>query len=359
MKILLMHQTITKYDAIGNDIAYMYRLFQNVGECFVFCEFLKTEGFCNLDRKEAEELLADKENLVVYHHSGYWAEGEEMLKKAECRLMIRYHNVTPPEFFSGYSPFYYEQCKKGREQTDTLSQRYSKAFWLCDSEYNRQDIPGISSERTAVIHPFHNLDMWEKVLPDKELLRQLGENKAVKVLFTGRIVPNKGHIDLIKMADNYRENYGEDLHLYIVGKFDDSVKPYTRELMYRVKAEGLGECVHFIGEVTDETLLAYYKGCDYYVSFSMHEGFGVPFIEAQRLKLPLIVRDRGAAKEVVGENTLVFGDDINLYSAAIAYLEEHPEIKEELANEGLKNCVTRFDNGRAGEKLLELIRKGW
>lgn len=359
MKILLMHQTITKYDAIGNDLAFMNRLFQKEYECFVYCEFLKTEGFLNLSRQEAEEFLAVPDNLVIYHHSGFWAEGEELLEIAKCRLMIRYHNVTPPEFFEGYSPFYYEQCKKGRKQTHTLLEGHPEAFWLCDSHYNRTDILDVSDERTAIIHPFHNLGMWESVKADEKVLEQLQAEKGVKVLFTGRVVPNKGHLDLIAMADNYRENYGEALHLYIVGKFDDSVKPYTKEVMYQVKARDLASYVHFIGEVTDETLMAYYQGCDYYVSFSNHEGFGVPFIEAQKLRLPLIVKDKGAAGEVLGENQLTFGDDVNLYSAAIAYLEEHPQVKEELIQAGYENCVSRFNNEKAGEKLLELIRKGW
>lgn len=359
MKILLMHQTITKYDAIGNDMAYMNRLFGKEYECFVYCEFLKAEGFLNLSRAEAEDFLADTDNLAVYHHSGYWAEGEELLEMARCPLMIRYHNVTPPEFFEGYSPFYYEQCKKGRKQTHRLSKRHTKAFWLCDSLYNRMDIPDIPDERTAIIHPFHNLGMWETVTPDERVLKELQAQQSVKVLFTGRIVPNKGHLELIQMADNYRENYGEGLHLYIVGKFDDSVRPYTKEVMYQVKARRLEEYVHFIGEVTDETLLAYYKGCDYYVSFSNHEGFGVPFIEAQKLRLPLIVKDKGAAAEVLGRQQLIFGEDVNLYSAAICYLEEHPDLKEELVQTGYENCITRFDNDKAGRKLLELIRKGW
>lgn len=357
MKILLMHQTITKYDAIGNDIAYMYRLFQKNSECFVYCEFLKAEGFLNLGRKEAEELLADKENLVVYHHSGYWAEGEEMLEKAECRMMIRYHNVTPPEFFLDYSPFYRLQCEKGRKQTATLLQRHPGAFWLCDSAFNRTDIPEVPEERTAIIHPFHNLDMWENVNPDESVLESLQNSKGIKVLFTGRVVPNKGHLELVKMAENYRDNYGEVLQVYIVGKFDDSVKPYTKEVLYRIQAAGLKDSVHFIGEITDESLLAYYKGCDYYVSFSNHEGFGVPFIEAQKLGLPLIVKDAAAAKEVVGENQLTFGGDVNLYSAAIAYLEEHPEIKKELVRAGLKNCTERFNNVKAGERLLKLLER--
>lgn len=359
MKILLMHQTITKYDAIGNDIRFMNHLFQKEWECYVYCEFLKTDGFQNLNREEAERFLADPDNLVIYHHSGFWKEGEALFEKAVCRRMIRYHNVTPPEFFEGYSSNYYDFCQKGREQTHRLARKAPEAFWLCDSAYNRTDIPEVEDNRCGIIHPFHNLSLWESVVPDEKILGELKAQKGIKVLFTGRIVPNKGHVDLIRMADNYQENYGEKLHLYIVGKFDNSLKSYTNEIKYQVKMRNLEDSVHFIGEVTDESLLAYYQGCDYYISFSNHEGFGVPFIEAQKLKLPLIVKEKGAAKEVAGEEQLTFGEDVNLYTAAIAYLEEHPDIKYELIEAGYRNCTTRFDNEKAGEMLKEWIRKGW
>lgn len=143
--------------------------------------------------------------------------------------------------------------------------------------------------------------------------------------------------------------------LYIIGKFDGSVSFYTEEVKRKILAAGLERRVCFIGEVTDETLLAYYKGCDYYVSFSGHEGFGVPFIEAQYLELPVIARAAGAAGEVLGEGALLFGEEVSHYSAAIACLEEHPEFRQELIRTGRENCISRYDNERAGKELLDWL----
>ncbi len=359
MKVLIMHQTIAKYDAIGNDIRHMVGFLEKEYETFVYCDYMKTEGFSQLKKEELEDFFAEPENLVIYHHSVFWKEGEELLDKVKCKLIIRYHNVTPPEFFDGYSPAYSKLCGDGRRQTKRLAEKYPKAFWLCASRYNQEDIPQIPADRTDVIHPFHNLTAWDEIEPDEKVSEELADVKEPKVLFTGRVVPNKGHLDLIELAWNYRENYGENLHLYMVGKFDGSVASYTRQLERKVKHYGLEKVVHFIGEVTDESLAAYYKGCDYYVSFSNHEGFGVPFIEAQKWELPLLVKDKAAAKEVVGEEQLVLGEDVNLYSAAIFYLQENPEVREALKEAGTRNWTSRFDNEKAGGKLLELVRREW
>lgn len=377
-KILLMHQTVATYDAIGNDIRYMTKLLQAEAPVFVYCNFQKAEGYSYVNREEAFVMLSDPENLVIYHHSGYWEEGEQLLRAAAglpeaaeqgaawsgaqaaskpmARLIFRYHNVTPPEFFEDYSAFYYKNCRKGRRQTEVFAESFPEAWWLCDSHYNAAELPQVPEQRKLVVHPFHNLELWERVKPDETLLKALKSRKEIKVLFTGRVVPNKGHFGLLAMLEEFRENYGDRMVLYLIGKFDGSVSFYTEELKRRILAAGLEKRVFFIGEVTDETLLSYYLGCDYYVSFSEHEGFGVPLVEAQKLGLPVIAKDAAAVGEVLGEHQLTLGETIGHYSAAVAYLEAHPEVKEELIRQGRMNCESRFDNQKAGEKLLNWIR---
>lgn len=411
MKILLMHQTVAAHDAIGNDIAYMAELFSEEqarrqgkskgidfqrsqeretkflkGEVVVYCEFRKKEGYSYVNRNEALEILKHSENLVIYHHSGYWEDGERLLREARgenyeswgeqgeleagveiserkkaiipARLVIRYHNVTPPEFFADYSAFYFQNCTKGRKQTERLEESFPEAWWLCDSAYNAKELTKVPEGRKKRLHPFHNLTAWENILPDRQVMDTLKKEQAIKVLFTGRIVPNKGHLSLIDMLEEFRENYGDRMVLYIIGKPDGSVSFYTEEVKRRILAAGLEKRVRFVGEVTDETLLAYYKGCDYYVSFSDHEGFGVPFIEAQYLELPVIAKAAAAAGEVLGDGALLFKNEISHYSAAIAYLEERPKVRQELIQAGRENCVSRYDNEKAGKELLDWLEAG-
>lgn len=368
MKILLMHQTVAAHDAIGNDIAYMAGLFNGgwanlygaPAEVAVYCEFQKKEGYSYVNRNQALEILKDPENMVIYHHSGYWEDGERLLCEAQkggaaAHLIIRYHNVTPPEFFADYSAFYFQNCSKGRKQTERLQELFPESWWLCDSDYNGAELIKVTESRKKQIHPFHNLTAWEQIHPDSDTLAMLQREEAVKVLFTGRVVPNKGHLQLIEMLEDFRENYGDRMVLYIIGKFDGSVSFYTEEVKRKILAAGLEKRVRFIGEVTDETLLAYYKGCDYYVSFSGHEGFGVPLIEAQYLGLPVIAKAAGAVGEVLGEGALLFEGEVGHYSAAIAYLEEHPELRQELILAGRENCVSRYNNEAAGKELLDWL----
>lgn len=392
MKILLMHQTVVAHDAIGNDIAFMSKLLEKegyrigfnrenasgLGEIYVYCEYPSgrdDDTYVYIERRQAVLLMQDKDSLIIYHHSGHWEDGEKMLleareeaRKNECfrrngrkdvlpaHLIIRYHNVTPPGFFADYSLHYFQNCTKGRRQTETLQDNFPEAWWLCASAYNASEITKVPQERIKIVHPFHKLSEWDHVKPDEKVLGKLRSDSRVKVLFTGRVMPNKGHKALIQMLEDYRENYGDGIVLYIVGKFDGSVSFYIEEIQRRILAAALEKNIHFIGEVTDEELLAYYKGCDYYMSLSDHEGFGVPLIEAQYLGLPVIAKDAAAAGEVLGEGGLLFGDRISHYSAAIAYLEENPEIRNDLIQSGRENCIRRYDNEKAGKDLFDWIK---
>lgn len=354
MKILFMHQTIATYDAIGNDIRGMYDALSKNNECFVYCEYYKTQGYERLSKMEVEEFLSCPDNTVIYNHSGYWENGEILLLQAKAKIIIRYHNVTPAHFFKKYSEFYIEQCEKGREQTLRLMELFPEALWLSDSKYNASELTMIPKERQSILPPFHQLQVFDGIKADENVLQEIKATEGVKILFTGRIAPNKGHLSWISMIKNYKENYGP-VHGYIVGKFDDSLQGYTKELKCEILALGLENDISFIGEINDASLLAYYQGCDYYVSFSDHEGFGVPFIEAQYLKLPVIAKDRAAAGEVLGENQLLLDEDVNLYSSAIAYLQGHPEVRQELIDIGYKNCVERFNIEKMSDMLENYI----
>ena len=41
----------------------------------------------------------------------------EKLKKVKGKIIFKYHNITPPEFFESYNLKLFRLCKKGRAQT--------------------------------------------------------------------------------------------------------------------------------------------------------------------------------------------------------------------------------------------------
>ena len=99
-----MHQTVTGHDAIGNDIEAIFKLLNAQGRrCVVFANNTLNKQVTYIEESELDSVLQEEDNIILYHHSVYWEQGFEILKKAKAKIVFRYHNITPPAFFEPYN----------------------------------------------------------------------------------------------------------------------------------------------------------------------------------------------------------------------------------------------------------------
>lgn len=355
MKIVIMHQTVTNHDAIGNDIEMMYEILNKSFECSVYAENRFNKNVTYISENELDEVAKDRTSLIIYHHSVFWENGERLLKRSKCHIIFRYHNITPQEFFEPYNEFHFHQCKKGREQTLRFTEEFKQAFWLLDSNYNGEDIKNVDDSLKAVCPPFHKIESWASAVPDEKILSDLLYSKDINLLFVGRIAPNKGHLFLIDTLYNYCYYYGKNIHLYIIGKFDDGLQEYNNLILQKIKEYGLENNISFIGEVNDSILVSYYLGCDFFVCASDHEGFCVPLLEAQYFKLPIIAKRSSAIAETLGKKQVILNDSIKTYASAINVLNKDNRYYNYLQEEGKRNFLERFTFENIENKFLTII----
>lgn len=343
MKVIILHQTVAQHDAIGNDIEKMYEIMREIGnECYVFANNCLNPNVNYIDKKNTELLIKEKDNFLIYHHSVYWEEGEHLLDVAECRFVIRYHNITPENFFRAYNEFHFQQCSLGREQTKRFQKKYPNCMWLCDSEFNGQDLSEINRNNIFICPPFHKIDEWKNCTPDSAILNELIDSENINLLFVGRIAPNKGHISLIEILKIYLLNYKRNAKLRIIGKFDEQIKGYNEKLVNLIKYYGLEDNIEFIGEVTDSTLMSYYLGSDFFVCTSEHEGFCVPILEAQNFYLPILAFSVCAVTETCGQGAVLLEDNLKEYAAAIHLMYENSRFINHYTKLGNDNYEARF-----------------
>jgi glycosyltransferase involved in cell wall biosynthesis len=342
MKIVQTHQTIVNHDAIGNDIEVIHKILSQKHDCKVYAQFCLNKHVNYIEKQDFYNLIEDPDTLIIYHHSGFWEEGYEFLKNAKSKIVIRYHNITPPEFFAPYNEHHHSQCKFGREQTKCFARDFPDAFWLPDSEYNALDAEGISAERLAILPPFNKIEEWAKGLPDEALLSGLLNSLDVNLLFVGRIAPNKGHLFLLDILNAYQINYNDKIKLRIIGKFDDGLSGYNELLEQKINDYGLKENVEFVGEINDALLSSYYLGSDFFICASEHEGFCVPVPEAQFFGLPIIAKATSAIPETMGLNQLILKDNPLEYAAAIHLIYKNREYYNFLRKNGIANFQSRF-----------------
>jgi len=118
-----------------------------------------------------------------------------------------------------------------------------------------------------------------------------------------------------------------------IGQLDPALEPYAREK--RVTPERLV----WRGRVSDEELAAEYAQAIGFVWPSLHEGFGLPPVEAQSLGVPVIASDIPINREILGESALYFpATEPAALAAAMAELATDADLRAALSARGLENA---------------------
>lgn len=126
-----------------------------------------------------------------------------------------------------------------------------------------------------------------------------GERSPVPlVVAVGRLAPVKRFDELIRAAVRARARVPE-LQLQIVGS-----GPMRPELDELVRAEGAGEWVRFVGQVSHDQLVRLYQSAWVVSSASLAEGWGLTLTEAAACGTPAVATDiRGHRSSVVDGET--------------------------------------------------------
>lgn len=122
---------------------------------------------------------------------------------------------------------------------------------------------------------------------------------VTRLITVGRLIPRKGIADLLRALKRLERPL---VHLTIIGE-----GPLRESLEAMVRTLGLGALVTFTGAVDESTKWQHLVNADVYVSASLHEGFGVVFLEAMYAGLPIISTDVGGQTDFLlqGENAVL------------------------------------------------------
>ena len=357
MNILIMSPTVLKHDAVGNDIEAMFKILSSQYPCKVFAEGKINSHVDYIEDELLHDWLNDPISVVIYHHSIYWQEGEMLLKKAKGKIVFKYHNITPASFFRSYFQPYADLCELGRHQTERLQMVFPNALWLADSQFNAQDLMISHPDNVEICPPFHRIETIDQRIMDEEIYAKIKEEKEINLLFVGRVAPNKGHLQLIEILHNIRMNYTSNVKLRIIGKFDKNLHGYNEILKYKIGEYRLKKHVEFIGEINEKSLVSYYKGSDFFVCASEHEGFCVPIIEAQYFGLPILTLSSSAVDETIGNHQLILDDDVRQFCSAIELLTLKPKYRKYLIEMGQLNFNQRFRVEIIEERFRSIMTK--
>lgn len=342
MKITIITPSLEPHDAISIDVLEQRKHLLGVKyQVEIFSEFCHDSIRPLLATKEhVIQCLLEPDNLLIYHHSIYWELGEKIFQLALCSIIMKFHNISPSFFFEGFDPLIFRVTQQGRKQTARLINSGKIKWFVGDSQYNVDELIhcGVNKKQCSVIPPFNLLQDFENTTPATKIEKTLKEFDYVNLLFVGRIVPNKGHLHLIRTLNSYVNFYGTNVRLHLVGEINPRLGKYYQLLENEINKYKLGELIIIHQKVDLKTLHTLYQSADVFLLLSEHEGFCVPILEAQYHHLPIIAWDQCAVGETLGKGGLLFQDcDYDAFAVAIHRLTSDKELKHHLIQNGIKN----------------------
>jgi len=208
---------------------------------------------------------------------------------------------------------------------------------------------GVRGDRIEVLSPGVRLDRF--VPADNA-------HDGCRVLFVGRLVPEKGVRDLlVAFAQAVRTN--SHLELWICGR---------GPLQCEVEIAARTLPIRYLGYVPRTNLPALYAQADMFVLPSKNlvrygltlweEQFGFSLVEAMAAGLPIVATTSGAIPEVIGpDNYLVAQGDIPALTRALIELSSDAKIRKLLGRYNRMRAEERFDAFVQARRLEQLLQK--
>lgn len=344
------HPTIVPADAISNHVVALHELARRDGHD---SRVYAIESSRDLDGgvlpyRRLFRAVKPEDTLLLHYSMGN--EVFDQLVKLPARKVLVYHNVTPPEFFSGINPHAALHAQLARTQLATLASPVELGVGV--SDYNRRELESAGFRRTAVVPLLIDWRAYD-VAPDRAVLAHWSTVRT-KLLFVGRISPHKRQDDLIRLIAYHRACIDPEAQLILVGSYRDQPQ-YHGRLRALAEALGVAGAVTFAGSVSLAALVAYYRAATAFVSLSEHEGFGVPLLEAMRFDLPVVAYDAGAVAETLGDAGLRLRTrELPEIAELIGLVGERPELRASLVATGRRR-VADFSTERVEKRTRDVL----
>lgn len=247
-----------------------------------------------LDRWAARSATT-RSDLVIFHASIGEPDVFAFLGEHARRLMVVYHNISPPEAFAPYDRRFSQLLAEGRAEVAALARRAVAAVAV--SEYNAAEL-GAYGYRNVKVAPLPvDPARLTSVTPDPATAAAAAALPGPVVLFVGQVLPHKRPELLVAGGHVAATWLDAEARLVVVGAH--RLPPYSRALTTYADELNVADRVVWAGHVDDTVLAAWYRRADVFVTASEHEGFCAPLVEAMAFDVPVVARAFAAIPETL------------------------------------------------------------
>ena len=174
---------------------------------------------------------------------------------------------------------------------------------------------------------------------------------AFVLVTVGRLVARKQTTQLIAAVANSGVSKA---HLLIVGSGPDDAA-----IRAAAAQHGIADRIHLLGSLDDDDKYRAIAAADVFASTSQHEGFGLVFLEAMAMGLPVICYDHGGQTDYLATGTNGFVltlNDVHAFARAIRTLSESAEQRHRFG-EFNRNRVEDFFIDRCAEQYETIFER--
>ncbi len=327
MKIHQLLTSLTYGDAISDEAIAIKKILEEEGfKAHIFSHFYHPKTLRYLSRKDDFLKIVEPDDIVIFHFS-IGSPISKLYRLAKAKRMIIYHNITPFQYFIDFQKELAKYTYLGRMELKDFVEITHLA--LGDSDFNRRELEEAGYKRTAVLPIIRDFEAFDSA--KKTAIDYIFSDGKTKILFVGRIIPNKCVHHLIHAFNVYKKEFNKNSRLLIVGEYA-GFERYYYSLLEMIKSLKI-EDVYFSGHVTFDELVSYYRVSHVFVILSEHEGFCVPIIESFYMGIPVIAFSSTAVPETMGGAGILLEKKNPLYVAqAIDRVVRDSSYREEIVS---------------------------
>ena len=226
------------------------------------------------------------------------------------------------------------------------------------SEYARKEIERVyhlPPEKTAAVYNgmdprFHKTDAAET----RRALAKYNINAQKYIFYLGGLQPHKNIVRLIEAYTLLRNTY-PDVEEKLLISSPPSHRP--EETVRAMKESPYTADILFTGIIGLDDLSALYSGATLFVFPSLHEGFGMPPVEAMACETPTVVANASSLPEVTG-GAAVLVDPLSVEDMmeGMYRVITDENLREELRQKGLLQAK-KFTWDADAEDHIDLYRR--
>lgn len=236
-----------------------------------------------------------KKKTIIYHHMNSFGLPPAWLLKVNqyynlklVTSIVDFQEHVLPEFLGVKI---YEQRQRNYEITLGLASQFVTASpFLVESANTFLGI----DKKMITVAPLGWDHMPELSAIQSRVIDTLVDISKPYFLFPSKAWAHKGHIELISSF----EGLGKEMNLVLVGGLDAQKKSLERT----IQNTGQEESISILGYQNESDLYALMYRADGLVFPSIYEGFGLPYIEAARLKTPVIAFENESVNHLLGKS---------------------------------------------------------